>query len=120
MVRSRVSRVWVIAHSRGAPPSLCPRQTGEREVEGSSLVTDRDRHVLDLELTDRLQHPPTDVRIDLDLEVIHALQRLMIFLAEHHLPFGLVAPPSFPRLNTLFKVGVFSLGAPRHNRHRGG
>src|SRR3954470_19610187 len=65
--------------------SLCPRQTGEREVEGSSLVADRDRHVLDLELTDRLQHRPTDVRIDLDLEVIHALQRLMIFLAEHHL-----------------------------------
>src|SRR5205085_9273148 len=95
MVRSRVSRVWLINYlavhaMRCCPRPGCgarcrealPRQGGKR---GSALVADRDRHVLDLEFTYRLEHGPADVRVDLDLEVIHALQRLMVFLAEHHL-----------------------------------
>src|SRR4030081_84775 len=54
------------------------------------LVADRDVHVLDLEFAHRLQHGPGHIRIDLDLEVIHALQRLMVFLAEHHLALGAI------------------------------
>src|SRR5919199_714553 len=51
------------------------------EVKKSPLVLDRNVHVLDLQLAHRLEHGPGDVRIDLDLEVVHALQRLMVFLA---------------------------------------
>src|SRR6478609_3572645 len=53
-----------------------------------ALVADRDIHVLDLELAHRLEHCPGHVRIDLDLEVVHALQRLVVLLAEGHLALG--------------------------------
>src|SRR6478735_2048213 len=53
------------------------------EVKNSSaLVLNRNVHVLDLQLTHRLEHGPGDIRIDLDLEVIHALQRLMVLFPE--------------------------------------
>src|SRR6266513_6492587 len=95
MVRSRVSRVWLINYLAVHAMRCCPRpgcgarcrEALPRQGRGrrSALVADRDRHVLDLEFTYRLEHGPADVRVYLDLEVIHALQRLMVFLAECHL-----------------------------------
>src|SRR5882757_10409958 len=66
-----------------------PDGRGERTASFAalSLIADRNIHVFDLEFTDRFLHRPGDVRIDLDLEVIHALQRLMVLFAEHHRAF---------------------------------
>src|SRR5205807_3306230 len=61
-----------------------------RGTEALPLVPDRNVHFLDLDLADGLVDRPCQVRIDLDFEVIHALQRLMVFLAEHHLALGRV------------------------------
>src|SRR5450631_1634600 len=52
---------------------------GEGE-ERSPLVGDREIHVLDLEFAHQLQHGPGEVGVGPDLEVIHALQCLMVLL----------------------------------------
>src|SRR5262249_41620753 len=44
----------------------------------SLLVQDRDLHVLDAELAHQLGDAPLDVGIDLDPEVVHRLQRLVV------------------------------------------
>src|SRR3954454_20586432 len=109
MVRSRVSRVWLINYLAVHAMRCCsPRPAcGERSREAlsrqagggrrSALVADRDRHVLNLEFAYRLEHSPADIRVDLDFEVIHALQRLMVFLAEHHLPLWRIELHAFHR-----------------------
>src|SRR5882724_11462210 len=61
----------------------------------STLVADRNIHVFDLELAHRLQYGPGQARIDLDLEVIHALERLMVLLPEHHLALGRIELHAF-------------------------
>src|SRR3954452_24980919 len=125
MVRSRVSRERVMdsvvpAKAGTHKPSPCeenrprndrnastattrcmgPRLRGDDAscvAHSSPLVLDRDVHVLDLELADRLEHRPGQRRVDLDLEVIHALQRLMVLLAEHHLALRRVEFHAFHR-----------------------
>src|SRR4051812_5895751 len=74
IVRSRVS-------SAGAAAAIAPPTPVGR---GSALVEDRDLHVLDLELADELGHGPGERRVDLDAEMVHRLQRLVVLLAEHH------------------------------------
>src|SRR3954454_21092502 len=109
MVRSRVSRVWLINYLAVHAMLCCsPRPAcGVRSREAlshqagggrrSALVADRDRHILDLEFAYRLEHGPADVRVDLDLEVIPALQRLMVFLAEHHFALWRIELHAFHR-----------------------
>src|SRR6516165_3838530 len=90
MVRSRVSSVRAICETLGFAREILSPPSGGESKEISALVADRNVHVLDLELADRIEDGPGDVRIDPDLEVIHALQRLVVLLAEHHLALGCV------------------------------
>src|SRR5437763_2754087 len=55
----------------------------------SALVLDADGnlHLLGLDLAHELRHRPRHVRIDFDLEVIHRLHCLVVFLAEGHAAF---------------------------------
>src|ERR1700730_10929339 len=76
----------------------------------SALVADRDVHVLDLEFANRFVHRPGEVRVDLDPEVIHALQRLMVLLAEDHLALRRIELHAFHRGDQLLGVGRFRLG----------
>src|SRR5690606_1307568 len=54
----------------------------------------------------QLGNAPGDVRVDLDLEVVHALHGLMVFLAEGHLALGRVEAHAFHGGNQLVRVGV--------------
>src|SRR5216684_9066234 len=150
MVRSRVSSVWVIrasseslssgltgvaVHSdvmRGLDPRIHPLPElhlfGRGWIAGSSpamtdpspLVLDRDVHVLDLQFAHRLQHGPFNLRIDLDLEVVHALQRLMVLLPEDHLALRRIELQAFHGADQLFGVGGFGLGDGGDHGHRRG
>src|SRR5207244_6352796 len=73
--------IYTLSLHDALPISLLP---GHDEVP-STLVADRNVHFVDLDLAHRLVHRPGEIRIDLDLEVIHRLQGLVVFLAEHHL-----------------------------------
>src|ERR1700747_104783 len=98
---------------------LPPPKRKERE-EPSTLVADRNVHVLNPEFAHRLKYGPGKVRINLDLEVIHALQRLMVFLAEDHLALGRVERHPLHRGNQLLGVRGLGLGHSRNHRNRGG
>src|ERR1017187_4093273 len=108
MVRSRVSREKFIGSRRrfrrsGRAPAA---RTGARPVPGIlALVPDRNVHVLDLDLADELGDRPGHVRVDLDLEVIHGLKGLVVFLAEDHLPLRRLEGHAFHRGDQLFGVG---------------
>ena len=80
-----------------------PLQAGAGQPH--ALVADRDIHVLDLDFLDELRDRPGDVGIDLDLEMIHRLQRLMVLLAEDHLALGRVELHALHRRDELFRVG---------------
>src|ERR1700712_1622959 len=106
--------------SAGSSPAMTVQMTEARGQALSPLVADRNVHVLDLDLAHRLVDGPCQVRIDLDPEVIHALQRLVIFLAEDHLAFRGVELHAFHRADKLFGVGGFRLGDGGDDRHRRG
>ena len=59
-----------------------------------------------------LRDAPRDRRVSLDLEVIHALERLMVLLAEHHLALRRVELHAFHRGDQLLGVGRLRLAAP--------
>ena len=69
---------------------------------------------------DQLGDRPGDVGIDLDLEGVHRLQRLMVLLAEDHLALGRVELHALHRRDQLLRVGRLGLLDRRDHRHRGG
>ncbi len=58
-----------------------------------------------------------EVRIDLDAEVIHALERLMVFLAEYHLAFRRIELHAFHHRNQLLGVGGLGFFNRRYSGH---
>src|SRR5882672_9370329 len=94
------------------PPKRMPRPRLSSMRPRLALVADRDRHVLDLELAHQLGDRPGDGRIHLDLEVVHALQRLMVFLAEQHATLGGLELHALHRRDQLLAVGGARLFQP--------
>src|ERR1700744_6265002 len=79
MVRSRVSS------ADASPAMIASRPTA---TTYSALVANRNRHFRNRNLADEVEQIPLVLAVSLDLEVIHRLQRLMVFLAEGHRPLG--------------------------------
>src|SRR5260370_12649560 len=118
MVRSRVSRVKVMSHSRGCKCPASSRASRGSTYCSLSLIADRNVHFLNLDLADRFVHRPRQVRIDLDLEVIHALQCLMVLFPEDHLALRRIELHAFHRGDQLLAVGGFRLGDGGYRGHR--
>src|SRR5256885_6658365 len=79
---------WKTGWIAGSSPAMRDqkhRRCRTTSARKSALVADRNVHLLDLDLANRLVHRPRQVWIDLELEVIHALQRLIVLLAGGHL-----------------------------------
>src|SRR4051812_37466898 len=97
------SKAHVTALTATWPPNRTVRSLVARRLMvepracRSALVADRDVHFFRLDLVHQLGHAPGKRRVGLDLEVVHALHRLMVFLAERHLPLGRFETHAFHR-----------------------
>src|SRR5437899_10437471 len=78
--RRLVNMACLPEKTAGSWPGLC----------GSTLVADRHAHLFRFDLAHELGHAPGEGRVHLDLEVVHRLHRLVVFLAEGHLALGRV------------------------------
>src|SRR5689334_16446330 len=72
-------------HSRAGASADAPPAQGRRT---SALVADRQRDILGRDLAHELQQVPLVFLVFLDAELVHRLQRLVVFLAESHDALG--------------------------------
>src|SRR6185436_5862549 len=82
--------------------------SGEAGAGGRALplIPDRNVHLLRSYFTDQLRHAPGERRVDLDLEVIHRLHRLVVFLAEGHLALRRLEAHALHRADQLVGGGI--------------
>src|SRR6266508_2589928 len=83
------------------------------------LVLDGRRRLLGRELADQRRDQPGHVRLGHELEDVHALQRLVVFLAEDHLALGRLELHALHGRDELLRVGPAGLLHCRQHGHGG-
>src|SRR5208283_5457877 len=71
------------------------------------LVKNWHVYIFPCQFAGQYRNGPRDIGIRLDLEAVHGLQSLMIFLAENHFALGSLEAHALHRLDELLSVGGF-------------
>src|SRR6218665_2732435 len=118
----RMLKSLVTKRLTGVPSAAVSAPSGGRAalmVRSLARVADRHIHLLRPDLAHQRGHAPGEGRVDLDPEVVHALHRLVVFLAKVHPALGGVELHALHGLDQQAAVGVALGGLERRDQGHG-
>ncbi len=107
-----------------SPPDDYRQESSGREPLFLIVAANRNVHLIGFDFADKLRNGPVDIVIDLDLEMIHGLQGLVVLGPEGHLTLGRIPGHAFHGLDQVFRIPVIGalqrLGDGKTGRHATG